>query len=295
MYRTAVICDEISQDLGTACAMAKRYGLDGMEIRTVNEKNPFQMDRRDAEEIRKICDDSGLAICAVGAPFFKCSLDSEEEYREHLEGLRRCAEEAHLWGTDLVRGFTFWKTADPRADFPRIADRYQEAIRIAKECGIRIVIESEPSVCTENMGLLKEFLDLLASDRVFALYDAGNEATDPACPAPYPDGYELLLPYIRHVHLKDTKAAKDGTGFYQPAMIGEGDVDYHGLIRRLKQDGYDGWVSVETHYRVKRAAFSEEELARPGGSSFSDGGYEATELYLKALRDTFHWQEEDER
>ena len=137
MYRTAVICDEISQDLVTACALAKQYGLDGMEIRTVNEKNPFQMDRRDAEEIRKICDDSGLAICAVGAPFFKCSLDSEEEYREHLEGLRRCAEEAHLWGTDLVRGFTFWKTADPRADFPRIADRYQEAIRIAKECGIR--------------------------------------------------------------------------------------------------------------------------------------------------------------
>ena len=68
-------------------------------------------------------------------------------------------------------------------------------------------------------------------------------------------------------------------------------MDYHGLFDRLKQDGYHGWVSVETHYRIHRASFAEKELSLPQGSVFSNGGYEATEAYFKILRDSYGWQE----
>ena len=291
MYRTAVINDEISQDYRTACALATKYGLDGMEIRSVNEKNPFDMNRSDWESIKRISDDFGLKIAAVSSPLFKCDLNNEQEIEAHYEGLKRCAEAAHLWGTNLIRGFTFWRTPNPEQDFARIAERYEKAIQIAEQEDIEIVIESEPSVCTVNMQMLYDFLQLVPSKRIGALYDAGNEATDPSWPAPYPYGYELLKPYIRHVHLKDTKATYDGA-FYEPALIGEGDVDYEGLIRRLKADRYDGWVSVETHYRIRRKAFSEAELARPQGTAFSEGGYEATEAYFQILRDRFDWQGE---
>ena len=43
MYKTAVITDEISQDLRVATALVREYGLNGLEIRSVGEKNPFQM------------------------------------------------------------------------------------------------------------------------------------------------------------------------------------------------------------------------------------------------------------
>ena len=43
---------------------------------------------------------------------------------------------------------------------------------------------------------------------------------------------------------------------------------------------------------MKKAAFSESELARPQGSSFSDGGYEATSAYLDILRDEYAWRGE---
>lgn len=291
MYKTAVICDEISQDLTVAAGLAARYGLNGLEIRSVNERNPFQMTKEDFRFVRQVCDDHGLAICAVGSPLFKCRLDSETEYRQHLDGLARCIEAAHAWGTDIIRGFTFWKNGEGEACFPRIADRYARAIDLARDGGITIVIESEPSVCTENMAMLHTFLTQLGSDRVAALFDPGNEVSDPACPPPYPDGYELLKPYIRHVHLKDAKSTT-GRDFYEPALMGRGDVDFHGLLRRLKADGYDGWVSIETHYRMKRAAFSESELATPQGSGFSDGGYEATQAYLDILRDEYDWMGE---
>lgn len=291
MYRTAVISDEISQDLTVACQLANQYKLDGLEIRSVEEKNPFAMTGEDVKRIRDITTAHGLKICSVAPPFFKCDMDDPAAIKAHLEGLRRCGEAAHVWGTDLVRGFTFWRLPNPKERLEAIAEQYAAVIRIAEEEGIRIAIESEPSVNTENMQLLYDFLKLLDSPRVGALFDAGNEASDIHCPPAYPVGYELLKPYLFHVHVKDTKTSPEGKEFYTPALMGEGDVDYHGLIQRLKKDGYDGWVSIETHYRMHKASFEDGELALPQGGSFSQGGYEATEAYLKILKDQYRWQE----
>ena len=66
MYKTAVISDEISQHLPSAAALAVKYGLDGLEIRSVNERNPFQMTEEDFHYVKKVCDAHGLAICAIG-------------------------------------------------------------------------------------------------------------------------------------------------------------------------------------------------------------------------------------
>ena len=51
MYKTSIITDEVSQDLKVAAELAVRYGLDAVEIRSVNERNPFQMDRQDFQSI----------------------------------------------------------------------------------------------------------------------------------------------------------------------------------------------------------------------------------------------------
>lgn len=291
MYRTAVISDEISQDLTVACRLANQYGLDGLEIRSVEEKNPFEMGREDVQRIRQITEAHGLKICSVAPPFFKCHMEDTAAVQAHLEGLRRCGEAAHRWGTDLVRGFTFWRLPNPKEKLEAIAEAYAAVIRIAREEDIRIAIESEPSVNTENMQLLHDFLQLVDSPRIGALFDAGNEAADIHCPPAYPVGYELLKSWLFHVHVKDTKSSPAGQEFYTPALMGEGDVDYHGLLHQLKADNYSGWVSVETHYRMHKASFAEGKLALPQGGSFSQGGYEATEAYLKILKEQYHWQE----
>ncbi len=61
-------------------------------------------------------------------------------------------------------------------------------------------------------------------------------------------------------------------------------MDWEGQLRALKRDGYQGWLVMETHYRLA-AVLSEEELKRPGGASFSAGGREPTRRCLKALRE----------
>ncbi len=291
MYKTGIITDEISQDLTVAAALAQKYGLHALEIRSVNERNPFQMEKSDFTHVKQVADAFGMKICAISSPLFKCELQNEAEYHQHLEGLKRCVEAAHLWGTSLIRSFTFWYKEGGAACFEAVAEKYQKAIDIAKDAGITLVIESEPSVNTRNIGLLVQFLQLLGTPYVGALWDPGNEISDPTAPPPFPNGYSILKPYIKHVHLKDIKGKPTGT-FYEPALLGKGDVDFHGVLKQLKQDGYNGYVSVETHYRMKTAQLDEGLLVRPQGSSFSEGGYQASIAYLDLLRDEYDWMGE---
>jgi inosose dehydratase len=48
---------------------------------------------------------------------------------------------------------------------------------------------------------------------------------------------------VAHVHLKDVTASGSWT------RIGDGIVDFAGLLRYLRDKGYDGYLSFETHYQ----------------------------------------------
>jgi hypothetical protein len=52
-------------------------------------------------------------------------------------------------------------------------------------------------------------------------------------------------------------------------------------LEALRRDAYEGFVSLETHYRV-HAALDDELVKRPGGSAFSAGGEEGTRRCLVA-------------
>ena len=68
---------------------------------------------------------------------------------------------------------------------------------------------------------------------------------------PFPDGFELARPYIRHVHFKDGHIDPVSG---QRAWVVDGSIDWAGALTCLKQDGFDGYISVETHVRPKVAS-----------------------------------------
>lgn len=284
MYKTAVITDEISQDLCVAADVAVKYGLQGLEIRSVWGKGPFDLEREDVEQIGRTASTRGLEICAIAPPLFKCEIEDQQARAEHISGIRRCMEAADRLGARLVRGFTFWSRGHEDTDLARVAEAYEPVLRLADQYGVDVAVESEPSVIVSDILRLDQFIRLLDHPRVGALYDPGNEMTEKNPYPPYPDGYERLRGRIRHVHVKDMRRG------LIPSRLGEGDVDFHGLFPRLRADGYEGYVSVETHYREKK--LSDELLALPAGEALSAGGLPATEGYLTALRDVYHWMEE---
>ncbi len=281
MFKTGIITDEVSQDLSVAIRLAGKYGLDALEIRSVEEKNPFQMTKEDFKQIRKQADDAGLVICGVGSPFFKCNFRDEAAIAEHLEGLHRAIEGAHIMGAKLIRGFTFWRAEG--LYFEQIAERFWKVTEILQAEDMVMVLESEPSVNTANMSQLAGFLEVLNHKRVQALFDPGNEICDHQAPPPHEEGYHRLKPWIKHIHIKDMLRTKEG---YDPACIGEGEVNFDEIFNALHKDNYTGYATLETHWRVKER-MEEELMTRPQGSGFSLGGEEASRICLDILSEKY--------
>lgn len=282
MFRLGVITDEISQDLDTALDLAEKFQLDGVEIRSVWDKSPFELSLSEAKRIGRAVRDRGMCVCGISAPFFKCGINDAEELRAHLAGLSHCIELAELWEAPVIRGFSFWREGAPAELLPLIAERYAAPAELVRRHGLTLALESDPSVNACNAAELARVVDAVASPAVRALWDAGNDIYAPEPEIPYPDGYEALRGRIAHVHLKDAIRGEDGA--VDGCRFGEGLVDWKGQLAALARDGYDGFLVMETHYRLGNV-LSEEALRRPGGAAFSEGGIEPTRRCLQSLRE----------
>lgn len=279
MFTRAVITDEISQDLELAARMAKQFGLDQLEIRTAWDVRIDNMSPAELDRVKGIAASHGLGIVSLASPFLKCDLESEAEYQEHLEILRRCIAAAHTLGTKVIRTFTFWKKGELTDHFQEIVRGYAEPARIASGEGVILAIENEPACYVGTGQECAEFIEAVGSPVVKAVWDPGN-AFWTGRERAVPDGYERIKPHIAHVHLKDV-ILHGPSGEAEATVLGKGEVGIADQLAMLIRDGYQGCASLETHYRVK-GHLSEEAVNRPGGSAFSEGGEEATRLCLES-------------
>lgn len=282
--KLSFITDEVTQDFGVVLAFARQYGFDGVELRSVEDIPIDRIPLDTARTYQKAFAENGLVVSNLASSFYKCSVDDEAAVSENLEKLRRLCDLADVFGCSTIRGFTFFK--DPGSSLSeRMGDilrRFEEPVKLLEKRGKTLLLESDPSVYTTNHRLLTEFLDVLDSPQVGAIFDPGNDIYDELGEIPYPDGYNFVKGYIRHVHIKD--AVKNAAGEPECVKIGTGLVRYPELLAALKADGYEGFCSLETHYRVG-AHISEELMRLPQGSSFSDGGMEATAESILALKE----------
>lgn len=273
MYRRSVITDEISQDLDVVLDVARAFHLDGLEIRTVWDT---RVDLLDAGQVRRLSDaakGAGLEIVAVAPPFYKCDVDSPEERREHLEILRRSIDVAHRLDTGLIRTFTFWKKHPLDEVWDRLVESYVQPLDLARAGGVTLAVENEYACHVGTGKELAAFLDALDRPEAAALWDPCNAYFDRASEAPYPDGYEAVRGRIVHVHLKDALREADAE---KPHLtpVGEGAVRVADQLAALISDGYDGFVSLETHWRPNK--LDDATVRLPGGQTFSASGTVAT-------------------
>ncbi len=277
MFKKGVITDEISQDFTAAAELALKYSLDGIEIRSVWEKGPHELDKTDIKAIKKVVQSAKLEVCGISAPFFKCSLDDGQEYHYHMEILEKCIALAEQLKTGLIRGFTFWNKGDFEKDLEKIICKYEKPVKLLERAGMTLALEMDPGVNATNASRVRKVVESINSPHVRALWDPGNEIYDPQHEDPFPAGYNIIKPFMVHMHLKDAKRTESGNAVSVP--VGEGQVDYRGQFKALIADGYNGYVVLETHYRPKHD-ISEELMALPKGHAFSYLGLEATEECL---------------
>jgi len=279
--KLAVITDEVSQELERVLEIAAEFGLAAIEVRSLWNKAPHELTDADIRQIKTRCTDLGLAVCSIASPVFKCDYGDPQQEREHLAILRRCVDIAGELNAPLVRLFTFWR----KPHFPSwdaIAEKLAQAARLVEGTPLVLGVENEPTTMATNGRKVVEVLRRLNHPQVKAVWDPGNDVFDPDREVPYPDGYEIVKPWIAHIHIKDGKWDATAQRF-EPVPIGEGEVDYVGQFSALVRDGYDGYLSLETHWRPV-TQLPEDLVQMPKGEQFSYMGDVATKECLTRLK-----------
>lgn len=184
---------------------------------------------------------------------------------------------AELLGAPFVRIFTFYREGDP--DPRRAANAAREVLDGVPADRVPLVVETGMRTNSPTMRHTLEFLDALGDDRLGVLWDPGNSVFSGWDPAPFPQDYALGRDRIRHVHVKDPNG-RDGY-----VRLGDGDLPWPAILTRLAEDGYRGWLSLETHWRIGREPLTQRQRDEPWGEEFTAGGFEASSQCMRLLRE----------
>lgn len=285
-YRLGVITDEIDADLERALTVACELGLREVEINNLWDRNVSDLSEEGLERAERLLRAGGFSVCAVGTPAFKAILledvsspEESAEFQEHLLAVQRACDLAKRWDSPFVRIFSFRKTGmvalgNPSPRLPRggpipdeMLDKIAVGLRIAAEvaerAGVTLVVENVRSCWGNSCWNTARILEAANHPRLKMVWDPGNDYVSGG--DPFPEGYEAAKPWMAHIHLKNAALVDAETGRTRWERIGGGDLDYGPMLSRLAADGFDGVVTLETHWRGE--GLSAEESSR---QSFAD-------------------------
>jgi L-ribulose-5-phosphate 3-epimerase len=113
----------------------------------------------------------------------------------------------------------------------------------AEEAGIVVSLEIHGDIMASS-DVTIPLLEKIGRDSVRVNYDTANVefySGDKAV-----DDLPKIIPYLAHVHLKDTVGGK---GVWNFGAIGSGSVDFARVLEILREAGYDGPYSVELEFQ----------------------------------------------
>jgi sugar phosphate isomerase/epimerase len=259
-FKLGVITDEISQDLDQALEFIASYSLSYCELRSISGKNIMSMSQPELEHAKQLIDKHHFHVSDIGSPIYKWDLPEipalptreRDTFRAQFteqdaeEVLKKSFQIARLFGTENVRIFSYWRVADPDKAYPHVVKRLRKAAELAAQNNIFLVLENEPSCNVATGKELGRMLRDINSPWLRGNWDPANSVD--MYEVPYPDGYNLVRGLFRHMHIKDL-VRDPQTGKTHYVSVGKGVVDFPGQFRALIKDGYQGTMSLETHYR----------------------------------------------
>ena len=279
MFKLGFITDEVSQDVNRVIQFARDFHAPFLEIRSIGGVPVEKITVAQAKHLQEIFSGNGLKVRSVASPVFKCRFDSDREIQQHLEYLKHVSELAHIWETDLIRVFTFWRES-VQGDLKAVAEKFSPAVDVARHEGVILGVENEDSTFVGSGRELEQFLRLVHHSNARAIWDPQNAFYRTRGKESAVEGYEAVRPFTVHVHVKDADFDLK-TGEPIAAELGKGRVDWPLQLQALRADEYEGVLSLETHWRD--VPLNPEAINQPGGEEFSEKGEQASRICMANL------------
>ncbi len=282
--KLSILTDEVSQDLADVIRFATETKLEGIELRSLNGKAFKDLTSAEIHEVRKRVHDAGMQISGVATPVFKCQLDDDAAIAEHVELFRRSVDAAVDLGCEVVRVFAFLRRSHPATsdDLQRAAEHFPKLLELVRGTAAIVGLENEASCIVATGGETREFLSHLPKDpQLGVVWDPCNVIYLDDVPDPVHEEFPKVADRVIHVHVKD--AQRNGTKAALKCLeLGTGEIDFPAQFAALEKRGYDGWVTLETHWRS--VPLDDEIQHLPAGYSFSANAEPASRICMVHLK-----------
>ncbi|MEV4647303.1 sugar phosphate isomerase/epimerase family protein [Saccharopolyspora sp. NPDC049357] len=259
MWTLSGFSDEISPDLQEQASLLGELGLSYLEFRSAWGTNVLDLDDEQLTRAKDLLDNHGLRVSSIGSPIGKIFLD--EDFEVHLARARHAVDVAHRFDAPYIRIFSFFMRpgTDPDDARDEVLRRMRALADVAERGGVVLLHENEKEIYGDIPRRCVDVLESVGSPNLRAAWDAANFVQVGV--RPFTEGYAALRPYLEYVQIKDAHLV-DG----EVCAAGRGDGEVAETVRALREDGFDGFFSLEPHL----------------SQTHSLGGFSGPELFTEA-------------
>jgi sugar phosphate isomerase/epimerase len=239
MVNIYAFADEADPEIDGQISALKENGLNGLEIRNVDNINVSDISAAKAREVRAKLDYAGLRVWSVGSPIGKIDIE-KDNFAQHLEKFRHTLETANILGAENIRIFSFYIPSEKNpADYRNeVIERLGTLAYTADGTGVTLCHENEKQIYGDTA---ERCLDIhKALPQIKAVFDPANFVQ---CGEDTLKAWEMLSGYVKYLHIK--YSLKDGN--IVPA--GKGDGNLRRILKSYIANGGDS-VTLEPHLAV---------------------------------------------
>lgn len=244
--------------LDDAIERMRRLGVKRVEL-----VSPRNVTVDNADEVRDRLADAGIAVSAVATLTKPNMVDDPHEVADTLALLEDSMRAAHALGaTRIITYFGGHPTRSHGAAIDRYVELTRPSLDLAESLGVDVLIENHfshaPGEVTNTAKGCQELVEAVDHPNFAINFDPCNFAVGGQDVI---EAYDTLKSVIRNVHMKDTVPYDDDQHADYPGRVvtdlergdfifvpmGQGITHNAAVLRRLREDDYDGPVSVEAH------------------------------------------------
>lgn len=244
MFTLTGFGDEIGPNLAEQMDVMGAEGVKFIELRGVNNKNVMEFTQDECTEFKKMLDDRGFGISAIGSPIGKVKVNND--FDKYLDDFKHALDLAKFFEAKYIRLFTYYPP-----DGEDINDYRDEVMRrmkiktdLAEKADVILLSENESSLYGMSPENCADVLETVNSPYLKAIFDPANFILRGF--KPFDRCWPLLKKHTAYFHIKDAKLGEGEEGGHM-TVAGEGDGQIPEVLADAVASGFDGFASLEPH------------------------------------------------
>jgi len=246
MAKLSAFADEVTNDFLGQIKYLAREKVGYIEPRFINKKNIMNLSKDELNVAKKMIQDYGLKVSAIGSPIGKVKLD--EPFQPHLDKFKHAVELAQFFETPYIRMFSYYAPDGENIDdyHGEVIKRMAAKVKILKDTHVTMVHENEANIYGHTAEHCVEMVEAVNSPKLRLVYDPANFVWGEKIIDNVKSCWPLMKHYVVHVHIKDWKLGSTDIG----SIPGEGDGQIKELLAELAALDYDGCLTMEPHLKA---------------------------------------------